>query len=260
MLDPEAVDLEELRHALDDHTAGTTWWIERSTGQIRPHVADVDPEPEPDPGESGPGESGWVRIRPTESYESYRDMAEFVAAVHHRRASDLLDRAISGRGAFRRFKDTLFEFPELRGQWFRFRDARSRRRALLWLATAGLVTGPAAEQAAQRHPDPAHEDEDVPAALAVDLAMLYGDRLQQVLLFGSWVHDDGPGEFDLELIVVLTDLRSRWEELRRMDEVLWRHTQRSGMAVTALPVSPAELESPTTPLLVRAAAEAVLVA
>ena len=56
-------------------------------------------------------------------------MAEFVAAVHHRRAADLLDRAISGRGAFRRFKDTLFEFPELRDTWFRFRDARARRRA-----------------------------------------------------------------------------------------------------------------------------------
>ncbi len=201
-----------------------------------------------------------MRIRPTESYESYRDMAEFVAAVHHRRASDLLDRAISGRGAFRRFKDTLFEFPELRGQWFRFRDARSRRRALLWLATAGLVTRQAAEQAAQRHPDPAQEDEDVPAALAVDLAMLYGDRLRQVLLFGSWVHDDGPGEFDLELLIVLADLRSRWEELRRMDDVLWRHTERSGLAITALPVSPAELASPTIPLLVRAVAEAVLVA
>ena len=56
-------------------------------------------------------------------------MAEFVAGVHHRRAAELLDRAIAGRGAFRRFKDTLFEFPELREQWFRYRDARSRRRA-----------------------------------------------------------------------------------------------------------------------------------
>lgn len=250
MLDPDAVDLDELCVALDDHTAGTTWWIERETGRIRPYVAGVEAEPT----------SGWLRIRPTESYESYRDMAEFVAAVHHRRASDLLDRAITGRGAFRRFKDTLFEFPELRDQWFRFRDARARRRGLAWLATEGLISREDADRASRRFPDPAQEDEDVPAALAVDLAMLYGDRLQQVLLFGSWAREDGPGEYDLELIVVLTDLHSPWEELRRMDELLWRHAARSGLAITAVPVSPEELAAPRTPQLIRATSEAVLVA
>jgi hypothetical protein len=255
MLDPESVDLDELCLALDDHTPGTSWWIEPGTGQIRTHAADVDAHPASDL-----RDSGWVRIRRTESHESYRDMAEFVAAVHHRRASDLLDRAISGRGAFRRFKDTLFEFPELRGQWFRFRDARSRRRALQWLATEGLISREDADRAAARHPDPEPEDEDVPAAVAVDLAMLYGDRLQQVLLFGSWVRSDGPGEFDLELLVVLDDLNSPWEELHRMDDVLWRHTERSGLAITAVPVSPAEMAAPSTPMLVRAAAEAVVVA
>ncbi|HEV7468151.1 MAG TPA: nucleotidyltransferase domain-containing protein, partial [Pseudonocardia sp.] len=93
-----------------------------------------------------------------------------------------------------------------------------------------------------------------------DLALLYGDRLQQVLLFGSWARSDAPGEFDLELIVVLADLRSPWEELHRMDELLWRHTERSGLAITAVPVGPDEMAAPSTPLLVRAAAEAVLVA
>jgi hypothetical protein len=255
MLDPESVDLDELCAALDDHTAEVTWWIEPGTGMIRSHLAGV--------GQGSSSElaaAGWRRIRPTESYESYRDMAEFVAAVHHRRAADLLDRAIAGRGAFRRFKDTLFEFPELRDQWFRYRNARAHRRALHWLAAEGLVARADADRLAAHHPDPAQEDEDVPAAVAVDLAMLYGDRLEQVLLFGSWVHGEGPGEFDLQLIIVLSDLRSAWEELHRMDDVLWRHTRRSGLAITVLPVSAAELATPGTPLLARAAAEAVLVA
>lgn len=255
MLDPESVALDELCAALDDHTVGTSWWIEPATGEIRSHVADVGGETTDDL-----EAAGWVRIRSTESRESYRDMAQFVAAVHHRRASDLLDRAITGRGAFRRFKDTLFEFPELRDQWFRFRDARSRRRALEWLASAGIVAPEDAARVAARHPDPAQEDEDVPGALAVDLAMLYGDRLQQVLLFGSWASGDEPGEFDLELIVVLADLRSPWEELHQMDDVLWQHSLRSGLAITAFPVSPEELARPTSPMLIRAASKAVLVA
>jgi hypothetical protein len=255
MLDPESMDLDELCTALDDHTPGVTWWIDPATGALRAHLADV--------GGASTDElvaAGWRRIRSTESYESYRDMADFVAAVHHRRAADLLDRAITGRGAFRRFKDTLFEFPELRDQWFRFRNARGRRRALDWLATEGLVSRAEAERVAAAHPDPEQEDEDIPAAIAVDLGMLYGDRLRQVLLFGSWVHGDGPGEFDLQLIVVLSDLRSPWEELHRMDELLWRHTERSGLAITVLPVSPDELATPRSSVLKRAVAEAVLVA
>ncbi len=255
MLDPDSVDVDELCSALEDHTTGVSWWIESATGQIRSHLAGVGGRST----EELAG-SGWRRIRPTESYESYRDMAEFVAAVHHRRAADLLDRAITGRGAFRRFKDTLFEFPELRDQWFRFRNARSRRRALRWLAAEGLVTRADAERVAAAYPDPTAEDEDVPAAVAVDLGILYGDRLEQVLIFGSWVHGEGPGEFDLELIVVLADLHAPWEELHRMDDVLWRHTERSGLTITATPVSRAQLAAPSSPLLIRAAAEAVLVA
>ncbi len=250
MLDPEAVDLGELCAALDDHTPGVSWWLDPSTGSIRSHLAGV--------GAMLP--DGLRRIRPTESHESYQDMAQFVAAVHHRRAADLLDRAISGKGAFRRFKDTLVEFPDRREQWFRYRDARARRRGLRWLADQGLVTREVAERLAAGHPDPTAGDEDLPAAVAVDLGMLYGDRLVQVLVFGSWVRGEGPGAFDLQLIVVIDDLRSAWEECHRMDEILWRHTERSGLTVTAVPVSPAELAAPSTSLLVRAVAEARVVA
>lgn len=255
MLDPESVDLDLLCVALDDHTSGTTWWIEPGTAEIRKLVDGPDGGSVPDL--IG---AGWRRIRSTGSHESYRDMAEFVAAVHHRRASDLLDRAISGRGAFRRFKDTLVEFPELRDQWFRYRDARSRRRGLRWLAEVGLVAREDADLLVARHPDPTQDDEHLPSAVAVDLGMLYGDRLLQVLMFGSWVRGDEPGEHDLQLVVVLADLTSPWDELHRMDEVLWRHTERSGLAVTALPVGPGALTRPTAPVLARAAAEAVLVA
>src|SRR6185295_17872886 len=116
-----------------------------------------------------PSEDGWLEIGSVGSHEGYRDMAEFVAGVHHRRAAELLDRAIAGRGAFRRFKDTLFEFPELREQWVRYRDARSGLRAVWWLADAGLVEGREATEGGERLPDPTADDEDVPAALAVAL-------------------------------------------------------------------------------------------
>ncbi|MGH9243243.1 MAG: UPF0158 family protein [Acidimicrobiales bacterium] len=57
-------------------------------------------------------------------------MEEFIELVPDQRPAHLLARAIDGRGAFRRFKDTLSDLPELRDQWFIFHDARMSRRAV----------------------------------------------------------------------------------------------------------------------------------
>jgi Uncharacterised protein family (UPF0158) len=255
VLDPDAVDLDALCAALDDRSPETTWYIHAGDGRIVPSV---------DESLSGVAETEdfddpvWHAAESVGSGAGYRDMAEFVAGVHHRRAAELLDRAISGRGAFRRFKDTLVEFPELRDAWFRFRDARARRRALAWLADEGLVDPQAARRAMAAHPDPVADDEDVPAALAVDLQMHYGDRLEQVLLCGAGARE--PGEYDVELLVVLRDLRDPWHELEALDELLWRHAERSGLTVVALPVDPKALAAAETAALRRAAAEAVRVA
>src|SRR5438045_9257017 len=53
--------------------------------------------------------------------------------------SDLLARAIEGRGAFRRFKDVPFGFPDLREEWFAFHDKRATRRAVEWLVGEGVI-------------------------------------------------------------------------------------------------------------------------
>lgn len=248
MLDPESVDLDGLGAALDDRTPGTARYLDPATGALVAAPAD------------GPPPDGLLRVEPAGSHAGYQDMAQFVAAVHHRRAAALLDRAISGRGAFRRFKDTLGEFPELREQWFRYRDARARRRAAVWLADRGLVDRAAADRLAPEQADPGASVRDLPGAVAADLRALLGARLVRVLVHGSWVHGDDPGGDELALLVVLHDPVAPWDELRRMDDVLWRHTERSGTAVTALPVSAADLAAPAGALLRRAAAEARVVA
>jgi hypothetical protein len=255
MLDPAQVDLGELADALDDHTPEVGWWIDPRSGRI---VATVPEELSGEPDESEELHAqGWVAIERTGSREGYQDMADFTAGVQHRRAAELLDRALNGRGAFRRFKNTLFEFPEVRDQWFRFRDARARRRALAWLADAGLVDPEAAEQAAAAYPDPAPENEDLPATVAAELAAHYRDRLHQVLLVGPWASGEGSVESELDLLVVLDDLESPWAELRALESVLWQHTERSGITVCAYPVTQAQLSRPEEPWLVRARTEAV---
>lgn len=92
--------------------------------------------------------------------------------------------------------------------------------------------------------------------VAEDLRVLYGGRLRQVLLFGSWARGDAHPDSDVDLLVVLDEMASPWEELRRMDEVLWRHSYESGRVLSALPVTEEALEAGQDPAVVRAAAEA----
>ena len=65
-------------------------------------------------------------------------MAEFLETVADERLASRLDRALGGRGAFRRFKDELAEAPGELARFHRFADDRRRGRARHWLALSGL--------------------------------------------------------------------------------------------------------------------------
>ena len=83
-------------------------------------------------------------------------MADFAEGLTDERAGRRLERAIQGKGAFRRFKDQLHdEFPDLLSAWRAFRDARATRRAVQWLADNSLIDDEAADRFLTGHPDPA---------------------------------------------------------------------------------------------------------
>lgn len=183
------------------------------------------------------------------------------------RARDLLERAIAGRGAFRRFKDTLFEFPELRKSWFEFHDARMMRRALQWLADEGVIDNQVVEREIEAHPDPAlppiagpFDPLRIAREVEQDFRRLYGARLRKMILFGSWARGDAHPESDIDLLVVLDRVDSPWSELRNMEEILWRHSIENDTVVTALPVGEADLETTQSPAVERAKLEGQVVA
>lgn len=62
-----------------------------------------------------------------------RRVAEFADSIRDPRLRELLDVALGGRGAFRRFKDVLAGYPRERERRFRFRDARVREAMREWL-------------------------------------------------------------------------------------------------------------------------------
>lgn len=263
MLDLARLDLSDLCTALEDNSPEHSWWIDPTTDATELWSENIADEL----GLAHPADRGLMCVEPIGSREAYGDMEDFVERVRDPRARELLARAIEGRGAFRRFKDTLLEWPELRQAWFAFHDARLQRRALEWMAAAELVDAGEAERAIEDHADPqppevggAFDAGAVAAAVADDLRELYGDRLKQVLLFGSWARGDANPESDIDLLVVLDQVDSRGEERDRMDEILARHSLENDTIITEIPVSESELRAAEIPLMMRIREEAVRIA
>jgi hypothetical protein len=153
VLDLSSLDLEEIANALADQTDYEhRWLINPETGEVVFWTADtgIDGQTPVDI-----DELDLVCIDPLPSWIWYQDMADFAEAITDERAGRRLARAIQGRGAFRRFKDELYqEYPDLLGVWYAFRDVRALRRAVQWLADNSLIDDEAADRFLAGHPDP----------------------------------------------------------------------------------------------------------
>jgi predicted nucleotidyltransferase len=255
MLDVNLVDLAGLAEALEDRS--TQWWFDPASGQLEPWSEDFGGEVD----ESHPAHRGLRLVEPIDSVQAYGDMEDFVTTVPDPRARGLLSAAIAGRGAFRRFKDTLGEFPDLQAAWFALKDERMARRALDWLAAEGIVDRNLAQRAALQHGDPpalaCTDARAIAASAAGALRALYGPRLRRLVLYGSAARGNADPESDIDLLVVLDDMRSSWEERARMDDVLWQLSHEHGIVVSAMPVRDADVRDAQRPLLIRALTEGI---
>jgi hypothetical protein len=66
-------------------------------------------------------------------------MEDFIATVEDEHLAGQLEVAINGKGAFRRFKDTLLRYPDERGKWFKFKADRMQERVMDWLDDIGVT-------------------------------------------------------------------------------------------------------------------------
>jgi hypothetical protein len=137
LLRPLPVDLEELADVLEGDPAYGGGRIDLRTGDVWPQSTfdDAEETDEDDADEEGPDR--WLAVWCQGSGEGYRDMEDFVATVADDERTDRLMIALSGRGAFRRFKDVLARWPEELQRWYAFSDERRRGRARSWLVDAG---------------------------------------------------------------------------------------------------------------------------
>lgn len=84
-------------------------------------------------------ESGrYVDIPRKPSFEAYNLMVEFTNTVKNRPLREKLNIALDGKGAFRRFKNVISDYPEEEKRWFAFKDKRMRDEVIEWLNNLGI--------------------------------------------------------------------------------------------------------------------------
>jgi hypothetical protein len=102
------IDIDELCTAIDDNSWEHHYYLSLETGEV---VFDSDymdeEEVERLRSEIDENSDCYKPIPRAESYEGYQDMADFIVTVGDEHLRELLEVAINGKGAFRRFKDVL---------------------------------------------------------------------------------------------------------------------------------------------------------
>jgi hypothetical protein len=139
LLRPIAVDLDELAMVLEGDPAQGGGRIDLRTGEVWPAAA-IEYAQESGDLDDDDDEDRWLWVTCEGSRDGYRDMELFTALLDDADLAARLERALTGRGVFRRFKDVLAESPTDLQRWYAFSDERQRGRARAWLATEGYAT------------------------------------------------------------------------------------------------------------------------
>jgi len=153
MLDLGGINGDDVATALADQTAYEhRWLIDPRTGEVAFWTSDTGIDGE-NPVEID--DLDLILIGPLPSYVWFQDMADFADGISDSAVSRRLTQSLQGRGAFRRFKNQVYEHhPELISEWHTLRDVRAQCRAVEWLFDQELIDDSAAQQSATDHPDP----------------------------------------------------------------------------------------------------------
>ncbi len=147
------IDWADLEMALTWRSDEYDYYLDVRTGKVLAHAIWGDGEDgdlSEEQVDEGLAEGRLVEVERLPSSTEYGWMVEFDASVRDPHLRELLDVALRGRGAFRRFKDVLAGYPSERERWFAFHDARVREAMLEWLAEQDI-------EAATQPPERTHE-------------------------------------------------------------------------------------------------------
>jgi hypothetical protein len=132
-----AIDWSELEMALTSRPDDGGHYFDLTTGEVVSFTG-LDDVLAQDQINAGLGKGRLIPIEPLPSSVEYGWMSEFADSVAKPSLRRLLDVALNGPGAFRRFKDVLAAHPTECKRWFAFHDQRVREAAREWVEEHGI--------------------------------------------------------------------------------------------------------------------------
>ncbi|MFW6065118.1 MAG: UPF0158 family protein [Candidatus Natronoplasma sp.] len=138
------VDIDELCEAYEFSSSERSYYLDLETGEVLliVHRSGVAEQNRKNKEKIEEGDEGrYVKVPSAESHEGYRDMQDFILTVEDEDLREKLLIAIDGKGGFRRFKDVLGRYPDVRERWFEFKEERVKKRVKEWLERVGIEVG-----------------------------------------------------------------------------------------------------------------------
>lgn len=135
------IDLDMLETAMEDADLANRYFLNLVTGEVI-FFSDYLGLSKEDERlmEEIDGSNDYVAIERIPSHEAYQWMVDFVdelVAPSDKHAAELLSIAVDGRGAFRRFKETLHRVDERWLQaWYQWKNQRLEVACNVWLQSA----------------------------------------------------------------------------------------------------------------------------
>ena len=125
------IEWEALEDAFENNAPEVHSYLHLRTGEV---LRIVDGIADPQMHARIAADAEYIRIEPVSSREQYRWMERYIQMLEASPLRQVLQHAIDGKGAFRRFKDVLMSHATERERWFSFRSVRLRAFMEAWLA------------------------------------------------------------------------------------------------------------------------------
>jgi hypothetical protein len=132
------IDLQELCAAFEDSSDDHRYYLDLETGGIILDFLEAAEREELDEMVDEASKECYRYLPIAESQVGYEDMIEYIETIKGANLKEKLSIAISGSGAFRRFKDVLNSYPKERERWFKFKDEKVMERVNEWLDEEGI--------------------------------------------------------------------------------------------------------------------------
>ena len=85
--------------------------------------------------------------------------------------------------------------------------------------------------------------------LKAGLVRIYGDRLKAVYLYGSYARGDYRQGSDVDVMILLSDYKNYWEEIRKTSELMSDVSLEYDLLVSRIFMTEAKWQKHDTPLL-----------